>query len=703
MKLTKKGFSYDQVNNYGNMFLIGNGHLGYRGTLEEFVKDEKVSLNIVGLYDQYGDKWRESVNAFNPFYFKAKSNGEELSVLTNNHYTHIQELDLSNATFKRLTTFHTHSISTKRFLSSFDDQVFGSEYRVKANVSGDVSIEFGIDFDIFEINGPHYKSRMTGYRKNVIFVSGVTNEGNTVTVALKFELNLPIKYTIENDGGKLLVSFTASQLNDDELVISIIGRVFTAEKDLKSCANIVRMDDYSSHEKNHVDSFLKKFNDAKVTISGNPEAEFNANYAIYHLLILGSVTRTTSIPARGLSGQTYKGAVFWDTEMFLLPFYILHDKKSAENLLTYRIDGLSAAKEKAAKYGYEGAYYAWESQDKGREACSEYNVTDAITGEPIRTYFVDKQIHISIDVVFGFLQYARHFGELSMYYNGGAEVFFSVMKFYKSYSTYDTKTNLYHLLDVLGPDEYHERVDDNAFTNYMVKFVAEETIPFIEKLDLELLTRIERDLGITISEIKNFIELLYLPQPDSDGVIEQFEGYFVLEDVLPSKLKTRLKNKKEYWGGPNGVATFTKVIKQADVVTLLALFPERFSKKILIANYNYYEKYTEHGSSLSKTMYGLLASYIGKHDIAYQMFIDSASIDLGAHQKEWAGTIYIGGTHPASVGGSYMILTYGLTGLSFSTGKPVVKNNLPKCIEGIEYRVVFNNEAYSLQIGNGGK
>ena len=154
---------------------------------------------------------------------------------------------------------------------------------------------------------------------------------------------------------------------------------------------------------NTLGNFILKFFSI---IKGNKKAQFAIRYSIYHLLILGNKNYTHSIPARGVSGQTYKGAIFWDTEIFMLPFFTLTDPNIAKQLLQYRINTLKGALRKAKQYGYKGAFYAWESQEKGQDGCSKYNVTDVFTNKPVRTYFNEKQIHISADIAYGLIMYS---------------------------------------------------------------------------------------------------------------------------------------------------------------------------------------------------------------------------------------------------------------------------------------------------------
>jgi kojibiose phosphorylase/nigerose phosphorylase len=176
-----------------------------------------------------------------------------------------------------------------------------------------------------------------------------------------------------------------------------------------------------------------------------------------------------SIAARGLSGQTYKGAIFWDTEMFIMPFFMFTEPEVARTLLKYRIDTLEGAKKKAVQYGFQGAFYAWESQEGGIDACTDYNVTDVFTGRPMRTYFKDKQVHISSAIVYAMMSYIDYTKDESILKEGGAQVVIECAKFYYSLLLKRAGEKRYEIHDVIGPDEYHERVNNNGYTNRMAK------------------------------------------------------------------------------------------------------------------------------------------------------------------------------------------------------------------------------------------
>jgi kojibiose phosphorylase/nigerose phosphorylase len=427
------------------------------------------------------------------------------------------------------------------------------------------------------------------------------------------------------------------------------------------------------------------------------------NYSCYHLTsIAPRHEESMSIAARGLSGQTYKGAVFWDTEMFMLDYFLMTNPKVARTLMRYRIDTLEGAREKARSYGYQGAFYAWESQEGGFDACSDYNVTDVFTKRPMRTYFKDKQVHISAAVVYGICRYIDFTLDESILEEGGADTIIECAKFYYDLLQQKVGKDVYEIHDVIGPDEYHERVNNNGYTNRMAKYCFKAALDTIEKAEEnpEILKE-----QLSEKELKNFkknfrdaYEKIYIPKPNEQGIIPQFDGYFDLEDTTVEEVRSRLLDPKEYWGGAYGVASHTQIIKQADVVTWLSLFPQDVSEEQLLKNWNYYEPRTEHGSSLSACMYAMLACRCHMPEKAFPLFMKSASADLQGGGKEWAGLVYIGGTHPAAAGGAYMVALRGFAGLSCENHRVSVAPNLPKHWEGMKFRIHYENKKYEIEI-----
>jgi trehalose/maltose hydrolase-like predicted phosphorylase len=713
--ITEKGFDKENIIKFGNKFLIGNGYMGFRGVLEEYTKDELVALNILGLYDQHGDLWREPVNAPNGFFAKALVDGKELSVLTQNPENNMQQLDISTAHHTRKTEFKEGTVTAERFLSRDNIHIGVQKFTLTPNKDGKAEILIGIDTDVWDINGPHLTDVKLEEEGNIITATATTGELKldlSIAKEIKFGFDAAVETVIADNKIYKKLSFDAK--SGENYTVYGYFAVFTDNDDVDDVKSeaIKEVEKAKEQGYNHLFAAHKKEWDERwdysdVIVEGDDEAQLALRYSIYHLLIIAPRhSDKVSIPARGLSGQTYKGAIFWDTEMFMLPFFLHTDPQTAKNLIRYRVNTLDGAREKAKEYGFRGAFYAWESQERGNDACSDYNITDVFTGRPMRTYFRDKQVHISADVAYAIWETYEFTGDPEILVDGGAEVILECARFFYSYCIFRDDKDRYEIIDVIGPDEYHERVANNAYTSKMVEHTFKIAIESCEilksKYPDEYSKLIEKiDFAKDLENIKRVSEKLYVPSPNKDGLIEQFEGYFKLEDCTVDEVRSRLKDDKEYWGGAYGVASDTKVIKQADVVLMLNLFKNDYSVEVKKKNWEYYEPRTEHGSSLSPCIYALLACECDNQEWGYPYFMRTASVDLTGNTKQFAGLIYIGGTHPAANGGAWMSAVLGFAGLNVVDGKINVNPKLPAKWKRLKFNIVVRGERYAIDINEG--
>ncbi|EFM08782.1 glycoside hydrolase family 65 central catalytic [Paenibacillus curdlanolyticus YK9] len=714
----QSGFDPDKITINGNKFMQGNGALGYRGTLEEFTKEQLTACTPAGLYDKVGDQWREPINAPNGLSTRWFGDGEPLGLLTSRHESHMQSLNMRNAVFQRATTFVTSGgkqveVRSSRFISMRKLDLIVMQVEVRCSEDGELTVETGIDGDVWDINGPHLEDFAIAEQAGIVGLSALTHElRQTVCVAEGIVWS-------GIDGAEMSVRSANSAYRKAAFACKA-GQTYSFTKYVsvqfgedqsettQAAMNSVKEAMGAGYERllsEHEREWERKWAASDVQIDGDDEAQFALRYSLYQLHIIApSHSEKVSIPARGLSGQVYKGAVFWDTEMFMLPFFLYSQPEIARNLVMYRVHTLEGARRKAAEYGYRGAYFAWESQETGDDACTLFNVTDVFTNRPMRTYFRDKQIHISADAAHGIWEYYRFTGDESALLEGGAEVILECARFLHSYSYYKVDKNRYELLDVTGPDEYHERVNNNAFTNAMVSMTLEIALETVELLKEkhpafcnELLAKLE--FAGDLEHLRDMHRELYVPQPDPETLlIEQFDGYMKLEDVDLPTLKSRILNKNEYLGGGNGLATTTRILKQADVVLMLHLLKDRYSEEVKKANWRYYEPRTEHGSSLSSCIYALVASDIGSPDWAYKYFMKTATIDLTGESKQYVGTLYIGGTHPAANGGAWMAAILGFAGVRLTGGEIVVKPSLPQGWKSITVPVLIKGQQFRLHI-----
>ena len=362
--LSENTFNKDNIPWNGNRFLTGNGYFGIRGTLEEYTKEHMCAVNMAGIYDRAGDAWRETVNAPNPLYTYVKVNGKKYALPENEPVSHEQTLDFEKGLHSRKTVWQTEdgkiTVKCERFASMSRRHLIAMRYTFSADFECDAEIIMGIDGDVWDINGPHFVKLNSGSECDVNYVAGITGEKN-ISVTARDSVKLDFDAECSGDIGEKSVCrhivFKAEP--QKEYSIEKIAEITTSEDDFEPIGDI-RDITYQELKAEHTAAWARIWDISKITIDGDDDAMYALNYSIYHLnCIAPREMKGKSIAARGLSGQVYKGAVFWDTEMFMIDYYIHTDPEVAKTLLQYRIDTLDGARKKAKEYGLKGAYYAW--------------------------------------------------------------------------------------------------------------------------------------------------------------------------------------------------------------------------------------------------------------------------------------------------------------------------------------------------------
>jgi kojibiose phosphorylase len=387
-----------------------------------------------------------------------------------------------------------------------------------------------------------------------------------------------------------------------------------------------------------------KWEAADIRIVGDDKAQRALRFAIHHLVAAANpADEHVSIGARGLTGEAYRGRVFWDTEIYMLPFYVLTDPSAARALLMYRYHTLAAARGKAKAQGYDGALYAWESADTGDEVTPQRVVAPDGRLVVIRTGELEH--HISADIAYGVWQHWRATGDDPFMLAAGMEILVETARFWESRARVEPDGRA-HIRQVIGPDEYHELVDDNAYTNVMAAFNLEraaDAAAILSREQADHWQRLSAQLGITENEPRSWRTLagkLVTGFDPATKLFEQFAGYFQLEEIdatahqrCPAPIDVCLG--AERVGG-------SKVIKQADVVALSALLWDKWPVSVHEADFGYYEPRTAHGSSLSPALHALVAARLGDAALAQAYFRQAAEIDLANNMGNAAGGVHMG-------------------------------------------------------------
>ena len=423
----------------------------------------------------------------------------------------------------------------------------------------------------------------------------------------------------------------------------------------------------------HRDAWLTRWKASDLRIEGDPEAHRALRFAIYHLSSAANPEdERVSIGARGLSGTAYKGHVFWDTDIFMLPFFNFTYPEAARALLMYRFHTLAGARAKAARSGYRGALYAWESADTGEEVTPPFVV--APNGEIIRILTGEQEQHISADVAFGAWKYWEATGDEHFLVNAGAEILIETARFWASRVARE-EDGRFHIRGVIGPDEYHEAVDDDAYTNGMAQWnleIADEVARLLAERWPAQWRALSRRLGLEPEEPRQWLHVarnLYTGFDEKTGLYEQFQGYFGLEEIDLTTFAPRSAPLDLLLGRER--IQQSKIIKQPDVVMLVHLLWERFPPDVRRVNFEYYEPRCGHGSSLSPAIHALVAARLGKVLLAQRYFRQAAEIDL-ANKGNAAG-----GVHAAAMGGLWQAAVFGFAGLHLTEKGPEHRPNLP--------------------------
>jgi kojibiose phosphorylase len=424
----------------------------------------------------------------------------------------------------------------------------------------------------------------------------------------------------------------------------------------------------------HRDTWLERWRASDIRIDGDPEAQRALRFAAYHLVSAANPEdERVSIGARALTGSTYKGHVFWDTEIFMLPFFTLTYPEAARALLMYRYHTLPAARAKAARLGYRGAFYAWESADTGEDVTPSFVTTP--DGEVVRILVGEQEQHISADIAYGVWRYWQATGDERFLVDAGAEILIETARFWAGRAEREADGR-YHIRRVIGPDEYHESVDDNAYTNGMAQWnleIGEIAARLVAERWPERWQALSRRLQLDPDEPRAWLRVardLYTGFDERTGLFEQFQGYFGLEEIDLAAFVPRNAPMDVLLGRER--TQRSQVIKQADVVMLLHLLWDRFPPAVREANFRYYEPRCGHGSSLSPAIHATVAARLGDVALAERYFRQAMEIDLADNMGNAAG-----GIHAAALGGLWQAAVFGFVGLDLTGEEPVHHPNLP--------------------------
>jgi alpha,alpha-trehalose phosphorylase len=377
-------------------------------------------------------------------------------------------------------------------------------------------------------------------------------------------------------------------------------------------------------------------------------------FNLFHILQASARAEDTGVPAKGLTGQAYEGHYFWDTEIYLLPFLTYTSPRIARNLLAFRYKMLPQARARAQELGHRGAMFPWRT----------------ISGEEASAYYAagTAQYHINADIMYALRKYVQATGDEPFLRKYGAEMLVETARLWVDLGFYsDAKGGKFCINGVTGPDEYNAVVNNNAYTNLMVREnlrYATQVVEFLRKTEPDAYNALVHKTALEPSEVDAWIraaENMYVPYDEKLKIIPQDDNFL---DREPWDLHNTPRDRYPLLLFYHPLNIYRKrVIKQADVVLAMFLLGDVFPPEMKKRNFDFYDPLTTGDSSLSSCVEAIIAAQTGDMDKAIRYGMAALLMDLadvGGNVKD--------GCHIASMGGTWMMLTYGFGGMRDDDG-----------------------------------
>jgi trehalose/maltose hydrolase-like predicted phosphorylase len=733
---------------------IGNGFFSSRGNIEGLNNPEisYPATYISGVYNKLSSYIHEK-NIINedlvrcPDFMSVKfkiSNGEWLDISQVEILEYHQQLNFKNSTLCRYILFQDHkkritSVVSKRLISMNSKNINALEYTITPeNYSAEISFKSILNGDIKnegvkryeDFSSKHLQTLDSGELDDVIFLTVKTIESNIIiTGASKIFLQLnnkPIQphfyykqnnYSIEQQFSTFVSekrSFKVEKISSIQL-----SRVSDGDIHTKVISSISSVNGWSEVYSPHAKAWEKLWNQVDIEVEGDNYTQRSIRLNMHHILITASIHNRkddTSLPARGLTGEAYRGHIFWD-ELFILPFYIMHFPQIAKSILMYRYRRLDRAREIAFSNGLRGALFPWQSEHDGSEGSQEIHL-NPVSG----LWEKDKsslQSHISSAIAYNVWAYYQATLDVEFLELYGAEIIFEVTLFWSSKAIFNNVSKKYEIDNVMGPDEFHEvypespdiGLQNNAYTNILAVWIMMKALDLLYVLSDTRLSELKKQLQIDDMEIKRWHKIsnnMHL-SINEEGIVSQFDGFLGLKELPWEEYRNKYQNitrmdriLKAEGKSPNHY----QILKQADFLMIFYLFSFEDIKEILTRlgykitegflrnNYDYYLSRTTHGSTLSAVVHAYISCIVGEKEKCLSFFIQALRADIDDIQ---CGTTEEG-IHLGMMGGTIHVLLSIFAGIEVRKNIIRINPHLPDKWKRLKFNYLFRDNCYHIEI-----
>lgn len=723
--IAESEFSSRNLGKCESIMCLGNGYMGIRNSMEEDYFYQKRACYVAGTFNKSQEnEVTELPNAPDVIGMKLFFNNDELDLNRMEILEYARTLNLRTGLSRRAVTIRNEQGSRiallfERFVSMDNLHLIAQKVSATAmDADLDFFISTGIDGQMTNFATQHFwdgdKRVFDGKILNAIFTTTQSNIDFVISSIINIKEDDPAG-KVYMDRRKIGFEIQTKLEKGKTLVFEKLSSIHTSrDADAKGISrenlrdiSIANMRELANKGFNYLfekseQAFMEKvWKKCDIRIdSENPFDQLALRFSIYHLTAMTPAhDERMGIGAKGLSGEGFKGHSFWDSEIYCLPFFIYERPEIAASLLKYRYHLLPGARKKAKGGNYKGAQYPWESAwiDDG-EAAPVWGWVNAFTGEPVKIWTGLIEIHITSDVAYAIEEYYQATGDIRFMKEMGFQIIFETALYWTSRLTYNQTLARYEINDVIGPDEYKEHVNNNAFTNYMAHYNMELALRYYDVLKSsfpDVYERLQKELAIEsiITEIQGKINQLYLPQPREDLLIPQDDSYLTLPDMDLTSFKNQENINSIFQYHSLAQINEIQVSKQADLLMLMLLMEDKFDRKVIEKNFDYYEARTLHDSSLSLSTHSILASKLGNAKRAYHLFEKTAQIDLGPNMKTSEA-----GIHAAAIGSIWQSVVFGFAGIKTKNGVLEVNARLPEKWNNLDFNFIWKGTQLHFQI-----
>jgi trehalose/maltose hydrolase-like predicted phosphorylase len=717
--------------NYRNesVFALGNGYIGMRGNFEEgYYGPPGTGLEgnyLNGFYESevikypeiaygFAEKSQTMLNVTNGKIIRLYLEDETFSLFSGEVLEYRRVLNLKIGILHRTVLWRSPAgrevrIEIRR-LVTFDNKHLSAISLVvtPVNFSGTIRLVSALNGDVTNLTTDTDPRLGSGLQGRVLSIEDQIAEesfgalrqqtqhsGLALVCAMKNQIGTDCDYRVESVITDTAVSSTYTVNAEPhkttqfyKYISYVTSQDYAATELFDRAKEVVFRAEAQGFEKlqsEQADYMADFWDDADIVIKGDSLLQQGVRFNMFHLLQSAGRDGKTNIAAKGLTGEGYEGHYFWDTEMYVAPFFLHIHPEISRKLLEYRYSILDKARQRARQMSHsKGALFAWRT----------------INGEECSAYFPagTAQFHINADIAFAIKRYVDATGDHQFLIDYGAEILFETARFWADFGDFiPRKGGKFCINGVTGPDEYTAIVDNNCYTNLMAKenlHNAYEAAQWMRQDASDQYRQLADKIGLEEQEPaqwKKAADEMYVPYDEALGIYKQDDSFL---DKAPWDFENTPEENYPLLIHYHPLVIYRhQVCKQADFVLALFLLGHQFTVDEKKKNYDFYEKVTTHDSSLSTCIFSIVASEIGYFDKAYRYFMNTARMDLDDHHGNVKD-----GVHIANMAGTWMCVVNGFGGMRAHGDVLSLNPYLPASWDEYRFKVDYKGCTLSVRV-----